>query len=213
MGRFIDLERWKRREHYRLFRGMPNPWFSICMDVDVTRLWEHSREPGGPSFFLAALFVVMRAANDTEAFRLRLRDEGVWMHDRIDASSTILLEDETFVFIQFPMRDGYAAYEEFGLQEIERVRRVGSLGGQVPRDDLIYHSTVPWIRFTAFTNPFSTNDDSIPRIVFGRCGESAGRWTMPLAIEVHHALVDGLDVARFLERFQAGLDAPLEAAR
>ena len=28
---------------------------------------------------------------------------------------------------------------------------------------------------------------------------------MPLAIEVHHALVDGLDVARFLERFEDDL--------
>ena len=25
--------------------------------------------------------------------------------------------------------------------------------------------------------------------------------TMPVAVEVHHALVDGLDVARFFERF------------
>jgi chloramphenicol O-acetyltransferase len=30
--------------------------------------------------------------------------------------------------------------------------------------------------------------------------------TMPVAVEVHHALVDGLDVARFFERFADHLD-------
>ena len=29
---------------------------------------------------------------------------------------------------------------------------------------------------------------------------------MPVAVEVHHALADGLDVARFFERFAANLD-------
>jgi chloramphenicol O-acetyltransferase type A len=210
MGHFLDLSAWKRREHYDLFRRMPNPWFGICLDVDVTRLWESSREPGGPTFFLASLYVALRAVNQTEAFRLRLRDEGVWVHDRVDASTTILRPDETFVFAQFPTCETFAEYQAVGLREVERARGAGGLGGQVVRDDLIYHSTVPWIRFTAFTNPFSTSDDSVPRIVFGKCFESAGRWQMPVAIEVHHSLVDGLDVARFVERFQEGLDQPLE---
>jgi chloramphenicol O-acetyltransferase type A len=209
MAGFLDVTQWKRRQHYELFRGMPNPWFSICMDVDVTRLWSECRAEGGPSFAIAALFVALQAANRTEAFRLRLRDGAVWEHDQVDASTTILREDETFVFVQLPMRERFADYHAIGLQEIERARSRGGLDGQPARDDLIYHSTVPWIRFTSFTNPFSTAADSIPRIVFGKCFENAGRWHMPVAVEVHHALVDGLDIARFVERFQAGLDAPL----
>jgi chloramphenicol O-acetyltransferase type A len=212
MGRLLDLEQWKRREHYHLFRRMPNPWFSVCMDVDVSRLWEESRGPDGPSFFLGALFLAMRAANETEAFRLRLREEGVWVHDSVDASTTILRPDETFVFAQFPSVDDFSVYQEHGLREVERVRGTGILDGQVSRDDLIYHSTVPWIRFTSFTNPFGTSDDSIPRVVFGKCFQAARGWHMPVAVEVHHALVDGLDVARFVERFQARLDAPLGGA-
>jgi chloramphenicol O-acetyltransferase type A len=208
MGRYLDLQEWKRREHYALFRSMPNPWFSICLDVDVSHLWHSTREPGGPSFFLAALFVAMRAVNLTEAFRLRLREDGVWLHDQVDASSTIMRADETFVFAQFRTFERFDQFQAHGLDEIARAR-AAALGGQSVRDDLIYHSTLPWIRFTAFTNPLSTADDSIPRIVFGKCFQTGGAWHMPVAIEVHHALVDGLDVARFVERFQEGLDAPL----
>jgi len=212
MGRFLDLQEWKRRDHYALFRSMPNPWFSICTDVDVTRLWTASREPGGSPFFLAALFVAMRAANRTEAFRMRLRENGVWLHDRVDASSTIMRPDETFVFAQFPTRDRFEDFEREGLDEIARAR-IAPLVAQSDRDDLIYHSTLPWIRFTSFTNPLSTSDDSIPRIVFGKCFPAGDGWHMPVAVEVHHALVDGLDVARFVDRFQEGLEAPLHGER
>jgi len=52
----------------------------------------------------------------------------------------------------------------------------------------------------------SGKGDSIPRIVFGRCVREGKCMKMPVSVEVHHALVDGLDVARFYERFAANLD-------
>jgi chloramphenicol O-acetyltransferase type A len=48
-------------------------------------------------------------------------------------------------------------------------------------------------------------DDSIPRVVFGKCTTDQQSVRMPVSIEVHHALVDGVDVAKFIERFQAAL--------
>jgi chloramphenicol O-acetyltransferase type A len=68
-------------------------------------------------------------------------------------------------------------------------------------DDIVYQSSLPWLRFTSFTNAIG-GGDSIPRIVFGKCEIQGRRFLMPMSVEVHHALVDGLDVARFVERFQ-----------
>ena len=65
---------------------------------------------------------------------------------------------------------------------------------------------LPWLRFTAYTNALP-GGDSIPRIVFGRATREGRRMKMPVAVEVHHALVDGLDVARFFERFAANSTA------
>ena len=67
------------------------------------------------------------------------------------------------------------------------------------RDD---HSTLPWLRFTAFTNAIP-RPDGIPRIVFGKVFADGASSRMPMGIEVHHGLVDGIDVARFVERFEA----------
>jgi chloramphenicol O-acetyltransferase type A len=207
-GRFLDIATWSRREHFELFRGFASPFFSVCVEVDATVAWEKSRQQGSPSFYVATLFHSLRAANATDAFRMRVRGDRVWVHDSVRASATILREDETFGFGIFPPAP---TLEEFGRHasgEVAAARRVAPL--VLPRpgeDDLIYHSSLPWMRFTAFTNALNGGKDSVPRVVFGKCVEHDGRWLMPVAVEVHHALVDGLDVARYLDRLQECLQS------
>lgn len=205
-GRFFEINAWKRREHFELFRGFANPFFSVCVEVDATRVWEESRQAGSPSFYVSTLFNSLRAANATEAFRLRIRGDRVWLHDSVRASATILREDDTFGFGIFPPAPTLEEFKRQAVREVAAAKRVGPL--ILPRrgeDDLIYHSSLPWMRFTAFTNALNGGKDSVPRVVFGKCAQCGGRWTMPVAVEVHHALVDGLDVARYLEAFQAAL--------
>lgn len=205
-GHFLDLASWNRRQHFDLFRGFENPFFSVCVDVDATALWETCKGAGSPSFYIATLFRSLRAANETEAFRRRIRGDRVWVHDSVRASATILRADETFGFGIFPPVTSLAEFSRHAIGEIAAAKQVAPLA--IPRpgeDDLIYHSSLPWMRFTAFSNALNSGSDSVPRIVFGKCTEQSGRWLLPVAVEVHHALVDGLDVARYLERFETGL--------
>lgn len=203
---YIDLAAWKRRQHFELFHRAAQPWFSITAEVDVTGL-RSRRDSRESAFFLSALYAALCAANETEAFRLRLRGEAVWAHDALDVTSTIMRDDETFGFGRFPMRPTLDDFLLAGARELQRARRVEPLDLPMAGDDaLIYHSSLPWLRFTAFTNAITILDDSVPRIVFGRRTQEANRQSMPVSVEVHHALVDGLDVARFFERMQLHLD-------
>ncbi|MCR4342028.1 MAG: CatA-like O-acetyltransferase [Gemmatimonadaceae bacterium] len=205
-GRFLEVSSWKRREHFELFRGFANPFFSVCVDVDATATWERCAQADSPSFHVATLFHSLRAANGIEAFRMRIRGDRVWVHDSVRASATILREDETFGFGIFPPAPSLEEFARRAVGEVAAAKRIAPL--VLPRpgeDDLIYHSSLPWMRFTAFGNALNGGKDSVPRVVFGRCAQRGGRWLLPVAVEVHHALVDGLDVARYLEAFQAGL--------
>jgi chloramphenicol O-acetyltransferase type A len=67
-------------------------------------------------------------------------------------------------------------------------------------------TTLPWLAFTAFTHARGQGDDR-PKLAFGRFTEQAGRLLMPVAVDVHHALCDGVHVGRFFEQLQARLDA------
>ncbi|HET9440480.1 MAG TPA: chloramphenicol acetyltransferase [Longimicrobiales bacterium] len=209
-GAYLDLSSWPRRGQFEFFRNYDQPFFNITSDVRVTEVYRLSRETDGPSFFLATLYLSLVAANRIEEFRLRLRPAGVWCHDRIHGGSTILRSNETFGFGYFRFIEDFKAFQARGRAVIAEVRNPnGKLDAQEQRDDLMHYSVLPWIRFTSFAHARKTSGtDSIPKIVFGKRFERAGDVWMPISVEVHHALVDGLHVGRFLEAFEAELAGP-----
>jgi chloramphenicol O-acetyltransferase type A len=171
----------------------------------VTRVWEASKDPAAPSFFLTSLYLMLEAANETAAFRQRIRKGGVWEHDTVAVGPTILREDGTFGFARLEFHRPFDAFaRSAGPAIAESKARANLAPANEHLDDIVYQSTLPWLRFTAFTNALGGRD-SIPRIVFGRCDTEGGTTKMPVAVEVHHALVDGSDVAAFIDRFQTGL--------
>ena len=207
MGGPIDVRKWKRRDHYLWFRKYEQPFFSITADVDVTARWNASRRRAAPSFFLTSLFLMLNAANAVEAFRLRLRPRGVWRHDRVAVGPAIMRPDETFGFVRLEPAGTLRQFASRGRAVIAAAEgQSGLVSNSLAGDDIIFHSVLPWLRFTSATNALPGKGDSIPRILFGRCVREGKRMKMPVSVEVHHALVDGLDVARFFERFAANLD-------
>jgi chloramphenicol O-acetyltransferase type A len=209
VGRYIDLDRWKRREHFLLFRDYDRPHFSITAAVDVSACYAATRGDEGPSFTLSMLFAAMQAANGVEAFRLRLREDRAWCHDAVGIGCTVLRPDRTFGFTYFAYETSFSRFAAEGEREMERARAGTTLSDEREADDATLHATVlPWLRFTSFTNAMR-REDSVPKLTFGRRYAESGAWYVPVCVEVHHALVDGIDVGDFLERFQDLLAQPL----
>jgi chloramphenicol O-acetyltransferase type A len=204
MAHEIDVSTWKRRDHFELFLRSEQPFFSVTVEVDVTDVWEHCKQSAETSFFLASNYLALRAINATDALRLRLRGERVWMHDRVGLGTPIMRPDETFGFARFDLGDSFDEFRSKGNAAIAHVQSGRVLDTMIEQDDLVYHTTLPWLRFTSFTNAIA-RPSSIPRLAFGKCVRQHARLVMPVAVEVHHALVDGLDVGRFVERFETEL--------
>src|SRR4051794_13736598 len=101
MAAYIDISQWKRREHFELYRRTAQPFFGVTVEVDVTDAYERSRAAGAPSFFVTLVHVLMRSAQETPAFRLRVRGDRVFSHDALRLSTTVLRDDETFGFAVF----------------------------------------------------------------------------------------------------------------
>lgn len=209
----FDIMSSPRREHFELFRSFEIPFFNVCADVDVTALRKLCRFSEAPSFFAASLYLSMTALNDEPVFRLRLRDSDppVVCHDVVHASATVLLDDDSFAFSDIPFHRSFEQFAAGCQAGIEAARsRPVKLAAQPDRDDLVYYTVLPWVSFTSFAHARRLGrDDSVPRIAVGRYRpESNGRWLMPVSIEAHHALADGLHVGRFFEQLQKLLDRP-----
>ncbi len=70
-------------------------------------------------------------------------------------------------------------------------------------------TAIPWVSFTSFTHPTHLNpSDTVPRFAWGKFFEESGSLKMPLAVQVHHALMDGVHVGRFYAAVQEYLSEP-----
>lgn len=77
------------------------------------------------------------------------------------------------------------------------------------RDDLLFMSTIPWVSFTSFTHPMKLHPaDSVPRFAWGKIFEKTGMLKMPLSVQGHHAVMDGVHMGRFYKKVQDFLLQP-----
>jgi len=208
MSHFLDLQSWARHAQFEFFRGYQMPFFNICANVDVTALVAWTKRARG-SFFKSSLYLSTKAANEVEPFRYRMRDAAVIVHDCIHAGSTVLNDDETFSFCYFDYLQPYTEFAARAEEVLRTMRSEQPLDAQEARDDLLHYSVIPWISFTSFQHARKTgHEDSIPKIVFGKYAAAGETLRMPVSVEVHHALMDGIHVAQYFERLQSYLNAP-----
>lgn len=203
----LDTENWNRRAQYEFFKDFDSPFFNITAQVEVEHLWTYTRK-NKLSFFLANLFCATKVANQVESFRYRIHGDQVVCYDTIHTGSTILYDDNTFGFCYFDFQNDLFAFCNEGRQRVEAQKRDRSLDPRSDRDDLIHFSSIPWITFTGVQHARRFGqEDSVPKITFGKYFEADGRLRMPVSIEVHHALMDGYHVGQYLEKYQLILDA------
>jgi chloramphenicol O-acetyltransferase type A len=209
MPHYLDLETWPRREHFAFFRNYDHPYFNLCAPVEVTNLLAFTRRRG-LSLFVAYHYLSTKIANEIEPFRYRLRGDRVLIHDKIDTGAIIMLEDERFTFAYFPYAADFALYQRQAREIIAAIKAGdGNLRPHTATDDLLHHTVLPWVAFTSFAHARKyERDESVPKISFGKVYEEGGSHKMPVSVEVHHALMDGLHVGRYFERFAEYCAAP-----
>lgn len=206
--RFVDIENWNRKDHYNYFRQLDYPHFNICGNVDITNFYTYIKENKLP-FFISVLYAATKTANSIKEFRFRIREDKLIEHENVSPSFTVMTEGEIFSFCSVNFVDKYSDFKADALKEIEKTKNNVSIEDEPGRDDLLYITCIPWISFTNITHPIQMNPvDSIPRISWGKYFEQNGKIKLPLSVQAHHALVDGIHVGKFFNDIQKIFDSP-----
>lgn len=215
----LDLPRWPRRAAFDYFRAFDAPWFGLCTRVDVSRLKAALAAAGGGSLSLACHYLALRLANEIEPFRYRLAGTAqapeVRVHRQLQAGTTVLREDESFAFAEFDYHRDYRRFAPPAAAAMAAARAGQHFEPRPEHDAVVHITTLPWVHFSSFVHArHPAAAPSVPKIAFGRIdaeathsGEAPRLW-MPLAVDVHHALMDGLHVGRYVQGFEALLQAP-----
>lgn len=214
MTKYIDLENWHRRELFEFFIGYTNPYFNVCTKLDVTDLLAFVRDQPGVKVSLAVHYFALRIANEIEPFRYRLKDGKIIVYDVINGGTTVLLPNESFAYAYYDYHQDFDRFIAEMGKAVDDIRNDTGPLKPTTRDDVIYHTTLPWISFTSFSHARTPGrGDSVPRFVFGKFTKENERVVMPFSVEVHHALMDGLHVGGYLARFEEALADPEEFVR
>ena len=206
--REIDLKNWPRRQHYEFFRYFDHPHFNICANVELTDFYPAVKKLR-VSFTIAFVYVITRAANDIPEFRYRMRGDRVIEHEFVNASTTILIDDDLFSFCPFDYCEDFSQFSREAAEMITQVKAHLTLEDEPGQDNVLYMTSIPWVTFTGVMHPLHLQPaDSIPRFAWGKYFREGDMIKMPLSVQAHHALVDGVHVGRLYTSVQNYLNQP-----
>ena len=203
--KFIDMDSWPRRKHFEIYNGFDYPHINLCADVDVSDFYP-AMKSASISFTVAVTYLVSKVANGITEFRYRIRDGRVVEHDVVHPSITILTKEELFSFCTIPFVKDFSDFCARANQAIEHYKKNPTLEDEPGQDDLLFTTNLPWVSFTGMMHPIHLSPvDSVPRIAWGKVRDESGVLKMPLSVQGHHGLMDGLHIGRYFEHFQEQL--------
>jgi chloramphenicol O-acetyltransferase type A len=206
--KYIDMQTWPRRELFKFFSTMDYPHFNICSQLDITNT-HHYAKSNQVSLFKAILFAICKAANSIPEFKTRIRGDQVVEHEVVHPSTTILNDEKVFGFCHIDYTSQVSDFFEGAGRSMDAARNKLSLVDEPGRDDYLFITVLPWIRFTGVCHPIHMNPvDSVPRIGWGKYCVEGGKVEVPLATQLHHAVADGYHVGLFITALEEMLAEP-----
>lgn len=202
----IDMSTYPRKDAFAFFSGASNPFYSVTFEQDVTKLYAYAHEKG-LSFYHAMSYLVTKAMNQVQMFRYVVKDGVIYEIDGRTPSLTELRKgEEQYYCVNVPFVDDMEAFCAEAAKRRDSQREFMKAAEET--SDLLFISCLPWVEITGLTNPRDFDqDDSVPRVVWGKYVKKDERVILHIAVEVNHRLVDGLHIGRFAQRLTALIEA------
>jgi chloramphenicol O-acetyltransferase type A len=205
--RTVDMQTWSRRDHFELFKTFGYPHFGMCANVDLTKFYPAVKQHGH-SLTITIVYLITRVSNTIPEFRYRIREENVVEHETVNSGFTFLTGEDTFRFCYADYHADFSVFTANASKSIAFAKE-NPLAKQAPQDNMLYMTAIPWVSFTGFLHPMRLQpEDSIPRFVWGKIFEEGNLLKMPLGVQGHHALIDGIHIGKFYAELQKYLDQP-----
>jgi chloramphenicol O-acetyltransferase type A len=128
----------------------------------------------------------------------------------VNPGFTILVDKDLFSFCDVEYAEDFSEFARRAAEKIAYVKAHPDLESNNPaQDDVLYMSPIPWVSFTSFSRPMQLHPaDSVPRFAWGKYFTEGDALKMPLSVQGHHAVMDGIHMGRFYETIQDYLHHP-----
>ena len=180
----IDLDTWKRKEHFEFFYRADYSQYNICTNIDITRFLQ-AEKANNLSFYYAMIYAATEVANQCENFRYRVREhKTIVLHEKLSPSFTDMDADKStdlFKLVTVDMKDNLVDFVAEAKKISNKQRNYFEFSSIIGRDDLLYITSIPWISFTHLSHTISLNrNDSVPRISWGKYYQEREKTLLPV---------------------------------
>ncbi|NFG24361.1 type A chloramphenicol O-acetyltransferase [Clostridium botulinum] len=197
----INKETWDRKEYFEHYFSEIPCTYSMTTKLDITKIKKENQH-----IYPTMLYLISKVVNNHSEFRISFDMNGeLGVFDKMHPSYTVFHKDtETFSNIWTEYSDDYETFcklYEIDICTFGSVKKINAKPN-VPQNSFPV-SMLPWTTFDGFNlNLQKGYNYLIPIFTIGKYYEENGRYMIPLAIQVHHAVCDGFHVCRFVNELQ-----------
>lgn len=193
----IDPKQWKRAAAFELWRNAPQPMVTLFKTLDVTRLVKLSRRRGLKLNMLLCWCVGRAAARTEEFFTLPMGDT-LMRYDRLAVSTVVALENGDVSTCDIPFSDSLKQFERDYLSLTGRVQASGEPYDLSGSHMVVGTSALAGYDIDGAVNVYAGVYNN-PFLIWGKYRKKLWRSELPISFQFHHAQMDGVPAARFLD--------------
>lgn len=195
----INLNEWYRKDFYEFYSKDEISRYSTTTNLDITEVYKYAKK-NNISFYFALQYIFHTAVRDIEEFRIRAKDNKLFVCDSGYASCTYLCKgEEMYKIVDNLYNIDLIQYCKKG-KEIATHQKVFFVKRDIVDIECIF-SCIPWLSFTNIENPKTgSNDDFVPRIIWDKIKRKGLRRYVNVSIEVNHRVVDGLLISKLFDK-------------
>ncbi len=196
----IDRDAWKRKEYFEHYLSSVPCTYSMTVKLDITNIRQK-----GLKLYPTMLYLLTTVVNRHEQFRMALDDQDkLILYATMNPCYTVFhKEAKTFSNIWTTYSSDYETFCRHYEQDIADYGNIEQFIAKpnTPPNSFTV-SMIPWATFDAFNLNISNFKYLIPIFTIGKFLENNGRFYLPLAVQVHHAVCDGFHVCCFVNELQ-----------
>lgn len=196
---------WKRKPYFDYYFYSLKTKYNVSYHIDITALHAEIKSKG-LRFYPTFLYVVMRAVNQNEEFRMSFDDNnrlGTWSY--LVPSYTIFHDDDkTFSDIWSDYSPIFKDFYNQVVDDMATYKDIKEIRAKENRPPYFCPiSVVPWLSFQSISqDTFSESPLLFPIIRFGKFYTDRDKILLPFSMFVNHAVADGYHSSKLINNIE-----------
>lgn len=204
----IDMTKWSRAEAFYIFKSFDVPYTNLCTDIDITNFMKFIRT-NDYYFFAALMFYLVKAANIIKELRCRLEGDTPVMYRQIGANYTLMQDSRIMGNNYTDFSNDFLEFYHNALNDMDSAKKSGHMINKfLPENAVITITSIPWTRLSSFSQAMYQEGDAVPYLGIGRRYGQGERMLLPVALQAHHAFVDGFHMAHYFQLLENMMSDP-----